>query len=63
MASKKNDLFGVLGGAWTILVPFLTPSDFEGGPKIDSFLNKSKNNEKKEVQETALEKHDFLIYF
>ena len=42
---------------------FLTPSDFEGGPKIDHFLKKKKStkNEKKELQKTALKKHDLLI--
>ena len=61
MGNKKNTFFGVLGGAWRILVPFLTPSDFEGGPKIDHFFKKSTKNEKKEVQKTALKKHDLLI--
>ena len=42
---------------------FLTPSDFEGGPKIDHFWKKYKKNEKKEVPKTALNKHDLLIDF
>jgi hypothetical protein len=25
------------GATWSILVPFVTPSDFEGGPQIDHF--------------------------
>ena len=35
------------GATWSIFVPFLTPSDFEMGPQIDNFQNKSKNNERK----------------
>ena len=45
----------------SFLGSFLTPSDFEGGPKIDSFKNKSENNEEKEVQETIPNNHDFCI--
>jgi hypothetical protein len=30
-------LFQMFGAFWSILVPFLTPSDFEGGPQIDRF--------------------------
>ena len=41
-------------------VPFWRPLDFEGGPKIEHFWKKLKND-KKEVQEAALKKHDLLI--
>ena len=51
------------GATWSILVPFLTPSDFEGGSKINYFWKQSKKNEKNEVQETALKKHDFWLIF
>jgi hypothetical protein len=52
-------VFVVSGTTWLILVPFLIPSDFEGVPKSTVF--EKKKNEKKEVQETAMNKHDFLI--
>ena len=45
------------------VMPFWSPFDFEGGPKIDHFGQKSEQNVKKEVQETALKKHDSLIDF
>ena len=55
--------FQHFGATWSIGVPFLIPSDFEVGPKIDHFLKQSKTNEKKEAQETALKKHDLMIEF
>ena len=55
--------FEHFGATWSILVPFWIPSDFEGVPKSTIFEQKYKKNEKKEVQEPALKKHDLLIDF
>jgi hypothetical protein len=38
--------FQHFGATWSILVPFLTPSDFEGGPKIDHFWKNKKKIKK-----------------
>ena len=53
--------FQHFGATWSILVPFLILSDLEGGSKIVYFWKQSKTNEKKEVQETVLKKHNLLI--
>jgi hypothetical protein len=37
----------MFGAFWSILVPFLTPSDFEGGPQIDRFWKNQKKMRKR----------------
>ena len=53
----RPDIFDLLALLVRFGLPFWRPSDFEGGPQIDHFFL----NEKKEVQETALKKHDLMI--
>ena len=49
------------GATLTIWVPFWIPSDFEGGPQIYYFWKNRKQITKKDVQETALKKHDLFL--
>ena len=53
--SQSYTLFGSFGARGHFFKRFWRPLDFEGGPKIDQFLRKSKKKEKKEVQETRRE--------
>ena len=57
--------FALFGAHGLFFVSFWSPLDFEGGSQIYHFLKKQKKEKKweKEVQETAMKKHDFLIDF
>jgi hypothetical protein len=61
--SKRLMLFPPSGAHWSICCAILEPIGFWRGSQIDYFWNNSKTNEKKEVQETALKKHDFFVDF
>ena len=52
--------FSILLATWLISVPFLTPLDFPGGPKIDHFWKTSRKNLKKGGPKNSFQKTWFV---